>query len=238
MQTSRNVRCFTPFVWECVSMAGGHPPLCTLPYDPEPCRSEDVRTFSPHARRRHAFIATGWVQDASPCPSAQWNLVDLSLSKKVSLLIAVSMQCPKKLPIHTVTEWSLVTTCTYMYSGQPHQIVSQSCNKVQQKSLVLAFHNKERQLQSLSVPVHVVIKYKMKFSLKWVELSIPACTSVKQPPQYSGHYTVTHGDCYEVHCCSIRVQAWPPLVWRASPSSLLSYTREGVCACNWEERRG
>ena len=33
-------------------------------------------------------------------------------------------------------------------------------------------------------------KYTIKISLKWTELSMLACNSVKQPPQYSGQHTL------------------------------------------------
>jgi hypothetical protein len=75
---------------------------------------------------------------------------------KVSLLIAISMQCPQKFA-DTLAEQSLITTdsgqtsgpnrykfgCTFLLesSGQPHQIVSLSYNNVKQKSLSLVFHN-------------------------------------------------------------------------------------------------
>ena len=53
------------------------------------------------------------------------------------------------------------------------------------KSLVLIFHKKEGQLQSLCCPyLHTCRpKYTKIISLKWVELSMLVCNSVKQPPQ-------------------------------------------------------
>jgi hypothetical protein len=58
---SATARRFAPFVqlWPEATLLCAHGP--TVLTNPEPCRSEAVRTFSPPTRRRRAFIATGRV---------------------------------------------------------------------------------------------------------------------------------------------------------------------------------